>query len=114
MSGVAHGVGVQTHGVWMAALMQVYAWPRSVLSLGPMFFHLCAGLIGIVIGRVIDRYGPCATLYIGTLALAGGSLVLGTTHHLWQLYGGFVLLGVGFAALGHVMLGKIIAPWFQG
>ena len=47
---------------------------------------------------------------MGTLSIAVGSLLLGTTWHLWQIYPAFVLLGIGFAYLGHVMLGKIIPP----
>ena len=113
VAAIAHGIGALNQGVFLAYFSQEYGWSRSALSLGPMLSHLWAGVAGIIIGRYIDRRGPHLALIVGSVALAWGTFLLGVTHHVWQTYPAFLLLGVGFACLHNVTLGKIIAKWFH-
>lgn len=110
---ITHGIGAFNQGVFLAYFAQEYGWSRSALSLGPMLFHLWAGVAGVIVGRWIDQRGSRAALIVGSLALAAGALTLGLTRHLWQTYPAFLLLGTGFACLHNVTLGKIIGKWFR-
>lgn len=106
------GIGVFTQGVFLGFFMHTYGWSRTTLSFGPTLFYLWAGVLGVLIGHLIDRYGPRPVLVGGAMLLGGGALALGLTRHLWQLYPAFLLLGTGYACLHTVTLGAIITRWF--
>ncbi|GIX47711.1 MAG: MFS transporter [Candidatus Tectimicrobiota bacterium] len=109
---ITWGVGVFNQGVFLGYLVDTYGWSRAALSVGPMFFHLWAGVAGIVVGRLLDRRGPRGVLVVGALAMAAGVLGFGLVRHFWHTYLAFWLLSTGFACLHTVTLGKIVARWF--
>ena len=114
-SGVAMitwGIGVFNNGVFLGYFVDRYGWTRASLSIGPTLFHLWAGIMGIIVGRLIDRRGPRPVLLLGALAMAAGVILLGLTRQPWHTWPAFLLLGTGFACLHTVTLGKIIARWF--
>jgi MFS family permease len=114
MCSVAYGVGMQPQSLWYVLLGAKYPWSRATLALGSTVFQVVAGVSGLWLGRLIDRHGLRLPLILGTLSLATGSLWLAVAPVLWVVYGGFAWLGLGFAALGSVTVGKLLAPWFVG
>jgi MFS family permease len=106
------GIGIFNQGVFLGFFEREYGWSRATLSIGPMLFHGWAGVVGIVVGRLIDRCGPRPILIVGALALGGGAVALGLTHHAWQTYPAFLLLGTGYAFLHTVTIGAIVSRWF--
>jgi MFS family permease len=114
MCSVAYGVGMQPQSLWYVLLGAEYSWSRATLAMGSTVFQLVAGVSGLCLGRLIDRHGLRLPLALGTLSLATGSVWLAVAPVLWVVYGGFAWLGLGFAALGSVTVGKLLAPWFHG
>jgi MFS family permease len=114
MCSIAYGVGMQPQSLWYVLLGTEYPWNRSTLALGSAVFQVVSGVSGLCLGRLIDRHGLRLPLVLGTLALATGSIWLAVAPVLWVVYGGFAWLGLGFAALGSVTVGKLLAPWFMG
>jgi MFS family permease len=106
------GIGIFNQGVFLGSFEREYGWSRATLSIGPMLFHGWAGVVGIAVGRLIDRCGPRPILIIGALALGGGAMALGLTRHAWQTYPAFLLLGTGYAFLHTVTLGAVVSRWF--
>jgi Major Facilitator Superfamily len=106
---IGQGVGVQSHALWYLLLAQDGGWSRATLAGGTTLFHLCAALAGVLCGRWLDRHRRGAVLLAGTLYLALGSVGLGYASQLVQVYGNFALLGLGFACLGPVFVGKLLA-----
>jgi MFS family permease len=106
------GIGIFNQGVFLGFFEREYGWSRATLSIGPMLFHGWAGVVGIAVGRLIDRCGPRPILIVGALALGGGAMALGLTRHAWQTYPAFLLLGTGYAFLHTVTLGAIVSRWF--
>ena len=114
MCSIAYGVGMQPQSLWYVLLGAEYPWSRATLALGSTIFQVVSGVSGLCLGRLIDRHGLRLPLVLGTLALATGSIWLAMAPALWVVYGGFAWLGLGFAALGSVTVGKLLAPWFTG
>jgi MFS family permease len=106
------GIGVFNQGVFLGYYVDTYGWTRAALSLGPMLFYVWAGLVGVVIGRLIDRQGPRPILVVGALLMGAGTTALGFASEPWHVYPGFLLLGSGYACLHTVTLGAIISRWF--
>lgn len=109
---ITWGVGVFNQGVFLGYFVEQYGWSRAALSVGPMLFHLWAGVAGVVVGRSLDRGGPRPVLLTGALAMAAGAVVFGLTRQPWHTYAAFLLLSTGFACIHTVTLGKIVARWF--
>lgn len=65
------GIGVFTQGVFLGFFMHTYGWSRTTLSFGPTLFYLWAGVLGVLIGHLIDRYGPRPVLVGGAMLLGG-------------------------------------------
>ncbi|MCG8543826.1 MAG: MFS transporter [Alphaproteobacteria bacterium] len=106
------GVGIFNQGVFLAYFVERFGWSPATMSVGSMLFHIWAGIVGIMVGRVIDRRGPRAILVTGAIMLAAGAVTFGTTLEIWQVFAGFFILSTGFACLHTVTLGKIVARWF--
>jgi len=106
------GIGVFNQGVFLGYFVDSYGWPRAALSLGPMLFYVWAGVMGVLIGRQIDRRGPRIILVAGALLLGAGTTALGFAREPWHVYPGFLLLGSGYACLHTVTLGAIVSRWF--
>ena len=106
------GIGVFNQGVFLGYFVAEYGWSRAELSFGPTLFYVWAGLMGIWIGRLLDRRGPRPILIGGALALGAGTVVLGLARAPWHVYVGFLLLGTGYAGLHTVTLGAIVSRWF--
>ncbi len=77
---LTNGIGVFSQGVFLAYYSQAYGWSLGLLSLGPMLFHLWAGAVGVMVGRLIDRRGTRPAHIAGALMLAAGVLALGLTN----------------------------------
>ncbi|MGH2588969.1 MAG: MFS transporter, partial [Dehalococcoidia bacterium] len=106
------GVGVFNQGVFLAYFSDTYGWSRFAISLGPTLFYVWGGVVGIAVGRLIDRRGPRPVLVAGAFLLGGGAVALGVIRLLWQVYPAFILLATGYAFLHTVTLGAIVSRWF--
>lgn len=106
---IGQGVGVQSHALWYLLLGQDGGWSRATLAGGTTLFHLCAALAGVVCGRLLDSGTTKRVFVMGTLYLVLGSLGLAWADTLVRVYGNFALLGLGFACLGPVFVGKLLA-----
>jgi MFS family permease len=86
---------------------------RSVPALASSLTWLGAGVGGITMGRLADRFGVRWTVSIGAAMIAAG-LVLSTGGEIWQLYVGHgVLMGlVGNAGI-NAPLYVYVSRWFD-
>jgi MFS family permease len=106
------GIGIFNQGVFLGFFEREYGWTRAALAVGPTLFHIWAGIIGIAVGRLIDRLGPRPILVFGAVALGAGAVALGLSRSPWQSYAAFLLLGTGYAFMHTVTLGAIVSRWF--
>ncbi|MDW7710887.1 MAG: MFS transporter [Deferrisomatales bacterium] len=108
-------VGVGTYvafGVFFGPLLAEFGWSRAVLSGAHSSAFLVAGVVGILIGRLSDRFGP-RLLMTGAAALFGLGLgLLSQVRAPWQLYVSYSLVfGIGLGAVDVIAL-TTTARWF--
>ena len=111
---VGQGVGVQSHALWYLLLGQDGGWSRAALAGGTTLFHLAAAGMGVMVGLWLDQHNGRAPLASGAFWLVLGVCCLAVTPWLWGAYGGFLLLGLGFACLGPVTVGKLLTVYPPG
>jgi MFS family permease len=106
------GVGMWSVVVVLPEIQAAFAVDRAAASLPYTLAMLGFGLGGIVIGRLVDRFGIARPLAALVVALGAGYVAAGLAQTLWQftLAYGF-LIGFGSAACFGPMIADI-SHWF--
>lgn len=71
---------------------------RTILGVGATLFNLFSGLLGVVVGNVITKKGAKASLYIGTVMIIIGAVILGflcNGNPVMFIIGYGIILGIG-------------------
>jgi MFS family permease len=105
--------GVQySFGLFFTALADEFGWSRASLS---GVFSLYAGayaLLGLVSGRLTDRWGPRTVVALGALLLGAGLVLSGMVRALIPLYGTYLLAAMGMST-AYVPCTSTVARWFS-
>ena len=81
--------------VFIKPLIGEFGWTRAAISGGMSTLIGTAGLVGIVMGPFVDKYGVRIFIAIGALLGGSGYLLMYNVHSLWQLYLYFgVMMGI--------------------
>ncbi|RJQ85060.1 MAG: MFS transporter [Desulfobacteraceae bacterium] len=110
----ALGVGTYiSFGVFFNPLMEEFGWSRAVISGASSTAFLCAGVFGILVGRLNDRFGPRRIMSVTALLLGLGCVLMARLTSLGELYLFYGLIfGMGLSAIDVIAL-TTVARWFS-
>jgi MFS transporter, OFA family, oxalate/formate antiporter len=104
--------GVQySFGLFFAPLSSEFGWSRASLA---GVFSLYAGsysFLGLVAGRLTDRWGPQRVVLLGGLLLGSGLALSGTVHALAPLYATYLVAGLGMST-AYIASSTTTVRWF--
>jgi MFS family permease len=109
---VSSGIGFYGHGVFLDPLRTLQGWPKATISSAITLYFLTAGIMGMIIGRQVDRYGPKGVLIIGSVVIGAGFVLLSRVNTVWQLYLVYLMMAVGFSCTSLVPVNTLITNWF--
>jgi sugar phosphate permease len=101
-------------GIAMLPLSEQFGWTRTTLSTSALITGIIGGLLQMVMGLLVDRYGAQRLLGCGAALLGLGVWLLTVSTTVWQFglaYG--VLVGIGMAATQQVVTSTLVANWFE-
>ncbi len=99
-------------GVFFKPLLEEFGWTRAVISGAFSLGIILQGLLGIVMGRLNDRFGPRSVLTGCSFFLGLGYLLMSQVSTTWQLYLFYgVIVAIGMSA-GYIPLVSTVARWF--
>lgn len=99
--------------VFFAPLQAEFGWTRAVTSSAFSLNMFVQGMLGVVVGRLNDRFGPRVILTLGGILLGVGFILVSRIDSLWQLYLLYgVVIGIGVSG-GPVPLMSTVARWFR-
>jgi len=109
----AIGIGILiSFGVFFKPLLVDFEWSRATLSGAQSLAMLVSGILGILIGRLSDRFGPRMVMSVATFFLGLGLLLMSGLNHVWQLFLFYsVIFGIGLSAIDIIPL-STTARWF--
>ncbi len=109
---LAHALTLYAFGVFLKPLTGEFGWDRGALSGAYSMSVLIGGGLGILSGRLTDRYGPRPIVTAGGLLTGIAFFLMSQVSSLWHVYLIWgVLMGLGFSfCLIPVM--AIVPKWF--
>ena len=109
----AWGFGSYGHAVYVEELQRIHGWPTWVLGAATtLCFLLSAGLLPWV-GWSIDRVGERVVLLGGVILLGAGTIALGLTTALWQVFPCEIVMGIGWSFCGLTAISISLAHRFD-
>lgn len=103
----------QSFGVYLVAWGSELGWSRSAASAGFAMITIAAAALGLVQGRLMERFGVRAMVRLGLVGTAVGLWTLASVADLGSFFGAMALLGIGLACAGYLPLTAAIVPWFR-
>jgi len=100
-------------GVFVKPLSDEYGWSRSVISLAASINMFVYSTCAIVLGRIVDRISPRWIITFGALIAFASFMLLRfvtTPLEFYLAYG--LLVGMGSAGMGLVVMNSSAAKWF--
>ncbi|MBA4393166.1 MAG: hypothetical protein C0407_06410, partial [Desulfobacca sp.] len=109
---VSSGIGFYGHGAILDPLRAQYGWSKGVISSAITMYFAVAGAMGLVVGRLTDRYGPRPMLILGSATVGISFFLLSRVTELWQFFAVYILMSVGWSGASLVTINTLIANWF--
>ncbi len=108
-------VGIGTYvafGVFFKPILAEFSWSRTMLAGAHSLAFLVSGSLGIMVGRLTDRFGPRILMSVAGFIFGASLLLLSTIRTPWQLYLFYSLFfGIGLSAVDVIPL-NTTARWF--
>jgi len=99
-------------GIFFKPVLTDFNWTRAMISGALSLSWIVQGLLGIVMGRLTDRFGPRVVLTISGLLVGLGYLLMSQVGAVWQLYLFYgVIIGAGMGG-SWVPIVSTVARWF--
>jgi MFS family permease len=109
---VSSGIGFYGHGAILDPLRTHYGWSKGSISAAITMYFAVAGMMGLVVGRLIDRYGPRPLLILGSSTIGVGFFLLSRVTTLWQFFLVYLLMAIGWSGTSLIPVNTLIANWF--
>lgn len=113
---VTMGIGVNARtsfSLLFPPIVTEFGWARSVTAGAFSFGFIVSAIMGPVIGRMMDKYGPRSVMEAGTVLMGAGLLMSPLTTQPWHLYLTIgVLVGIGSICLGYSGQSLFLPNWF--
>ncbi len=109
----AVGIGAwASYGVLFNSLQSEFQCSRVAIAGASSLAFMMMGLVGILIGRLNDRYGPRLLMSVTAVFFGAGFMLMSQAHALWQLYLFYgIIFGIGLSSIDVIAL-TTIARWF--
>ena len=107
------GCGVFAFSLFVRPLEASLGWGRGQVMAGFTLFYLMVGLASPIVGRFVDRYGVRPVIPVGAALMGLGFVLVSRMSELYLFYLGYVIIGVGAAAMSLVPCSAVISNWFK-
>jgi len=109
---VSSGIGFYGHSAILDPLRAQYGWSKGTISSAVTMYFAVSGAMGIVVGRLVDNYGPKPMLILGSAVMGFGFFLLSRVTELWQFFMVYFLISVGWSGASLNTVSTVISNWF--
>ena len=101
-----------TLSVLIKPMTTEFGWSRSVFVAASSIGTIMGGLLALVVGPAIDRYGARWILFSGFLVMGGLMMAMGSVHSLWQFYLRLITSRMILQGVINLANNVVVAKWF--
>ncbi|MDE2803436.1 MAG: MFS transporter [Chloroflexota bacterium] len=113
LSAIASAVVINpTIGVFVKPMEETFDWNRSVIAGAVAIGTLAGGVIALVIGPIIDRFGAKWVLFTAFLIVGGLFVAWSGVTSLWQFYAVIILARMLLQGMINLTNQTVLAKWF--
>lgn len=112
LSFVSVGIGFYGQTVFLDGLIRENGWSKASVSGASTVYFITTGLVGIGVGRVVDRFGARLPIFVGAFAMAAALLWLGNIETPRELYFVYLLLAASFSMTSAIPQSTLVNKWF--
>ena len=109
---ISSGLGFYGQGVLLDPLCHAHGWSKGSVSTAMTFYFFSNGVVGMLIGRQIDRFGPRRLMVLGALTMGLAFVLLSRITALWHLYIIYLLMAFGYSSTSMVPINALLVNWF--
>lgn len=94
-------------------IVEEFNWSYTQVSIAFSLRGLEMGILAPLTGFLVDRFGPRALVFSGTLIVGFALILLSLSNSLLMFYSAFVLLAFGTSGCASTVLLTVVAHWFR-
>ncbi|RLT34924.1 MAG: MFS transporter [Chloroflexi bacterium] len=103
----------QAFGTYAVVLRNEFGWSRSALSGAFSMAGVESGIMGPVVGFLLDRFGPRNVMIVGIACLGSGLIAFAFIHSLLMFYVVYFVMAVGATLSGFLAITVALVSWFS-
>lgn len=107
------GGGFYSFSVFIKPIENDFGWNRADIALTMSIYLIIGGLMGPVVGKLIQRFGTRTIMNIGAAGTGACFLLIGKTQSLWYFYTIYALMAVSVSGMGIIPISSILSNWFD-
>ncbi len=112
-SAIASGVNVNpTIGVFVKPLEAEFGWSRSLIAGAVAIGTMLGGLVALIVGPIIDKFGARWVLFIAFLLMGGLLIAMSGIVSLWQFYAIVIMTRLLLQGIINLTNQTVLAKWF--
>lgn len=101
-----------TYGVFFKPLIVEFGWSRAVTSAAYSIMTIIAGMLGIIAGKLSDRFGSRIVCTVSGICLGLGFMLMSQVNTIWQVYLVYgVIVAAGIGACWPILM-PLVPHWF--
>lgn len=90
-----------------------FGWSYAQISLAASLRGLEMGIFAPMVGFLVDRFGSRRLIFLGTIIVGFGLILLSRTQSLAMFYGSFLIIAFGAGGCALVVIMSAVANWFR-
>ena len=90
-----------------------FGWSYAQISFAASLRGLEMGLFAPIVGFLVDRFGSRTLIFLGTIVVGFGLILLSRTQSLAMFYGSFLLIAFGAGGCALVVIMSVVVNWFR-
>ena len=98
---------------FLEPLVAEFGWTYTQVSFAASLRGLEMGIFAPFVGIFVDRYGSRAVIFVGSIIVGFGLILLSMTNSLLMFYGAYLLVGLGAGGCTSVVVMTAVANWFD-
>ena len=109
---ITQGFGLYSYGMIKVNLTEALNAPAAAVGGGFSCYTIAIALASLIVGDVIERFGLRTSLLISAVLYAGGFVIVSMITEIWMVYLAYIVMGIGSAFGGVVVVTSIASNWF--